>query len=195
VSKEPVLVAACSEPGGTITRSVYALQLTPENLKLFWDKARQFNYLFDQEVRNDFKKFCSLLLSDGPNGVQSNGLFWVVDDFVGVFYMTKIQPGKDAEVHYTFFDRRQNGRVNLVKEMMKYVFQKYAFRRLSVEIPMYASAHTFHFVTALGFKREGRRRSATWHNDAWFDVMLFGLLREDILETAYMMEVSSGATN
>lgn len=184
---EPILVAPCTEPGGTVIRSVYALQLTPENMKIFWEKARKFNHLFDEEVRGDFKKFAALLLSDAPTGgVQANGLFWVIDDFVGVFYMTRIRPGVDAEVHYTFFDRRQNGRVHLTKEMLRYAFQKYAFRRLSVEIPMYASAHTFTFVTALGFRREGKRRKAKWFNDAWFDVQQFGLLREELLESSYI---------
>lgn len=193
---EPVIVADCAEPGGVVTRSVYPLHLTPENMKKFWEKARQFKNLFDEEVRGDFKKFCSLLLHEGKDGLASNGLFWVVDDFVGVFYMTKIQPGKDAEVHYTFFDRRQNGRVNLTREMLKYVFQKYAFRRLSVEIPLFASAQTFHFIVALGFRVEGVKRKAAWYNDAWFDVKLFGLLRENILDTAYVrQEVTSGSTN
>lgn len=184
--KEPILTAVCHENRGTVERCVYALDLTPENLRLFWEKAKQFNYLFDQEVRGDFKKFCALLLSNGEGGVQPNGLFWVVDDFVGIFYMTRIRPGLDAEVHYTFFDRIQNGRVTLTREMLKYGFQKYAFRRLSVEIPLFASEHTFHFVGALGFRPEGKRRKGIWHNDAWFDVKLYGILREELLENAYV---------
>lgn len=195
---EPILVATCTEPGGSIERSVYSLQLTPENLKVFWEKAKLHKNLFDEEIRGDFKKFASLLLSNGQNGVQANGLFWVVDDFVGVFYMTKMVPGVDAEAHYTFFDGRHTGRVFLAREMLKYVFQKYAFRRLSVELPLYASYSAFTFVQALGFRPEGKKRSAKWHNGKWYDVKLFGVLRERILETAYItpnVEVLSGTAN
>lgn len=179
---EPILVATCVEPDGTFERSVYPMMLTPETLKTFWEKSKQFKYLFDNNVNGDFKKFCELFLYDGPNGeLQSNGLFWVVDDFVGVFYMTHIVPGSDAKVHYTFFDRRHRGRRDLAMEMIKYVFRKYNFRRLSVEIPLYATEHAFKFIDSLGFRKEGRRRKAIWHNDDWFDVALFGILKEEAL--------------
>lgn len=179
---EPILVVPCPEPDGLVERSVFPMILTPENLQTFWEKSRQFKYLFDKNVNDDFRKFCELFLYNGPNGeLQPNGLFWLVDDFVGVFYMTRIVPSVDAEVHYTFFDRRHRGRHQLALEMIQYVFRKYNFRRLSVEIPLYSTEHTFRFIDALGFKKEGRKRKAIWHNDDWFDVALFGILKEEAL--------------
>ncbi len=181
----PVLSAICAEPEGEVERFVYPMFLTPENLKLFWEKSRNFKYIFDNSVNGDFKRFCELFLYGGPAGeLCSNGLFWVVDDWVGIFYMTRIIPGQDAEVHYTFFDRRHRGRQELSREMLKYVFRKYNFRRLTVEIPLYASRHTFDFVVSMGFKKEGRRRKAIWHNDDWFDVASFGILKEEALNGA-----------
>ena len=195
VKAEPVLTAVCDERqwtkrdgeeylkgGSLIERSVYPLILTPETLKTFWEKARKFQYLFDRSINNDFKTFCELLLTDGPEGVQPTGLFWVVDNFVGIFYLSKIIPGVDASVHYTFFDRRHHGRLELTKEMLKYGFRKYNFRRMTVELPLYAREYTFKFVEELGFKREGRKRKAVWHNDDWFDIVLFGILKEEALK-------------
>jgi RimJ/RimL family protein N-acetyltransferase len=178
---EPVLTAVCPEPHGDVIRNVYPLQLSVENLKIFWEKSRSFKYIFDEEVGGDFKKFCELFMYAGPHGLQSNGLFWIIDDWVGMFYMTRIRPGIDAEVHYIFFDRRHRGRVDLAREMIKYAFRKYNFRRLSVEIPLYATKHAFEFITFIGFKKEGRRRKAIWHNDDWFDVAEFGILKEEAL--------------
>lgn len=182
IMAEPALKWVCDEPEGPVERSVYPMQLTPDNLKIFWEKSKAFKYIFDNSVNGDFKKFCELFLYAGPNGeLCSNGLFWIVDDFLGIYYMTRIVPGVDAEVHYTFFDRRHRGRVGLSKEMIRYVFMKYNFRRLSVEIPLYATKHAFDFITQLGFKKEGRKRKAIWHNDDWFDVALFGILKEEAL--------------
>lgn len=182
IMTEPVLTWICDEPEGPVERAVFPMQLTPENLKLFWDKSKSFRYIFDNAVNGDFKKFCELFLYTGPRGeLCSNGLFWIVDDFIGIYYMTRIVPGVDAEVHYTFFDRRHRGRIGLSKEMIRYVFLKYNFRRLSVEIPLYATKHAFDFITQLGFKKEGRKRRAIWHNDDWFDVALFGILKEEAL--------------
>lgn len=183
---EPVLTAVCFEPGGEVERAVYPMMLTVDNLRVFWEKSRQFKNLFDVHVNGDFKTFCELFLRNGVDGtVESNGLFWVVDDFVGVFYMTDIRIGFDAKTHYVFFDRRHRGRVHLAREMLKYVFMKYNFRRLSTEVPLYATPAVIDFIRACGFAREGRRRKGAWYsggeNPDWFDVLSFGILKEEAL--------------
>lgn len=176
---EAVVSAYCAEPEGTFLRHVYPMLLTHENIQKFWEKSRQFRTLFATEVNKDYKKFAELFISVDPSGIaRSHGLFWVIDDFVGVFYMTRITE-VDAQVHYTFFDRRHKGREALTKQMLKYVFNTYGFRRLSVEIPMYVSKHTFGFTYALGFKKEGVKRKCVYYKDDWFDVTCFGILREE----------------
>lgn len=175
-----VVTELCCEPEGDFIRSVRPMQLTQENLRIFWEKSRQFPTIFSQEVNSDFKKFCELFLSVTDAGrLRSHGLFWVIDDFVGVYYMTNITE-IDAQVHYTFFDRRHKGRENLTRAMLKHVFDTYGFRRLTVEVPMYVLKHTFGFVYALGFKREGRRRKCAFYKDDWFDATTFGILRSEL---------------
>lgn len=181
VHTEPVLVCTCHEPEGEVERSVYKMDLTVENLNTFWNKARQFNQLFDANINGDFAKFSELFLYEAGGQIHSRGLFWVVDDFVGVFYMTHIVPGTDAEVHYTYFDRRHRGRTQLGKEMLKYAFRKYKFRRLSTDVPAYARPQTHSYVRNLGFTNEGRKRKGIWFNDDWFDVINYGILQEEVL--------------
>lgn len=184
---EPLLSVPCDEPGGTVVRHVYPMLLTPENLKTLWEKSRKYKTLFGKDVRGDFGKFARLLIKQHPNGeLESTGLYLLVDDFIGVFYMTNIavEAGSlvDASVHYSFFDGRHHGRLNLVKAMIKYGFQKYNFRRLSTEIPLYAKRDAFRFAELVGFRNEGRKRKATLFEDEWFDVNLFGILREEVLK-------------
>lgn len=181
ITSTPVVTAVCREPEGIVVRSAYAMQLSQENLQLFWSKARKFTTVFSVEVKDDFKKFCELFLSQEGNDVRAHGLFWVIDDFVGIYYMTHIT-GNDAQVHYTFFDRRHFGREELTREMLRYVFRRFGFWRLSVEIPNYVSSHTHGFVSALGFKKEGKKRKAVEFKDARHDVITYGLLREEILD-------------
>src|SRR6266496_5379230 len=128
-----ILSAVCPEPEGKVVREVWRMPVTIENLETLWERSRIFKTLFAEEIRGDFKKFCELFLSYGAEGIELNGLFYVIDDFVGVFYMTDINPGVDAKAHYTFFDRRHRGRIGLVKAMLKYAFTHYGFRRLSTE--------------------------------------------------------------
>ena len=137
--------------------------------------------MFNEEISNDFQKFAELFLYQIGNEVSLNGLFWVIDDFVGVYYLNHIVPGVDAQVHYSFFDGCQNGRQDLTKKMISYVFERYDFNRLSVSIPCYAVDATPKFVENLGFKYEGKKRKLARYNGDWFDVKLYGLLKENHL--------------
>lgn len=176
---QAVFSAECYEPKGVVVRSVYPMPLTAKNLGEFWNRSKDYRTLFDTEVSGDFKKFCEMFISmdEGSEHVWANGLFWRIDDFVGVFYMTHIQ-STDAQIHYSFFDRRHHGRQSLTRAMIKHVFDKYKFRRLSAEIPYFANG-THGFVQEVGLVPEGRKRKAACLDNEWFDVKLFGILREE----------------
>lgn len=179
---EPILSVQCDEPNNSVVRHIYPLALSLENIERMWMKTKEFRTLFSDEINGDFKKFCEVILSadDCGKNVYANGLFWVIDDFVGIYYMSHIVPSIEARVHYTFFDRRHTGRENLTKAILKYVIHRYKFRRLSVEVPTYASKHTFAFVEQLGFQREGRKRRCIFYKEEWRDVILYGILAEEI---------------
>jgi len=179
-----VLSVLCQEPEGDIQREISPLEFTPDTLKEFWEKARVYRTLFNQEIRKNYDVFLNLILRRGltEDSIEPTGLFWRVDpNFVGVFYMTNITPEQDAQAHYTFFDGRHRGRVDLCKQMLGYVFNRYNLRRLTVEIPLYATEKTHNFVSkSLGFRKEGRKRKAILFDNEWFDVIVYGLLREEV---------------
>lgn len=177
----PVVSCFCKEPEGVHFRNVYPMDMTVENLRKFWDKAQKYRYIFGQEATENFETFCESIMTYRDGKLVPNGLFWVVDDFVGVFYMTRIRPGEDADVHYTFFDGRQKGRQELTKMMLRYVFMFYGFQRLTTEIPYYASWSTRNFAESIGFVKEGRKRKAAPFKDEWFDIAIFGILKDEVL--------------
>jgi RimJ/RimL family protein N-acetyltransferase len=179
----PVVAVECDEPEGTILRRVYPLEATPENLEKFYEKAKEFPTVFGREF-SGIQEFADLFLGyDKLTGqIKLDGVFYVVDDFVGVMYINNLDAGLfDAKVHYTFFDKRQRGRLKLVKLMLRYAFQYYNFRRLSVELPNYVSSTTRKFVTDLGFVLEGKRRRAMPYKGKLYDVNLYGILREEVI--------------
>ena len=176
---EPVVTTTCREPEGTFERNIYRMSLSPENIQRVYERAKKFRTLFSDEINGDPRKFTETFISEEDGIIRANGLFWVIDDYVGLYYMTHIEE-HDARVHYTFFDRRHIGREQLTRDMIKYVFDYFGFRRLTTEIPMYASKHTFDFViNRLGFTKEGRRRQAVEYKGQWFDIMTLGILREE----------------
>lgn len=175
----PVLSIECHEPEGDVTRNVYPMMLTPRNLKTFWDKSRKFVTVFNEEVRGDFKKFLEVFLREGPEGVEARGIFWVIDNFTGVMYLTDIQAGVDACVHYIFFDGRHKGRLELVRAMIAYVMERYNFHRLTAEAPLFYKPSALLFAEQIGFVKEGRKRLARPFDNKWFDVNIYGILREE----------------
>ena len=179
----------CDEPEGNMLRHVWVFKFTPENIEKLWEKCSKFPVIFGNVVSSK-AAFLNYFLGMEGDKIVPKGLFFIVDDFVGVYYMTNIIPEQDALVHYSFFDRRHHGRLELTKAMLKYVFAEYGFERLSVEIPMYTATHNgkkdnkfinaFQFVERLGFKYEGRKRKAIKYKNEWFDVKLFGLLKTEV---------------
>lgn len=187
---EPVISIECQEPDGIVTRHMYRMILTPKNLHTFWSKARKFVTLFNEEVRGDFHKFMEVFLREGPEGIEARGLFWVVDDFVGIMYLTDIEPLVDAKVHYAFFDGRHKGRHDLVRAMILYVMDRYNFHRLTAEAPLYYKPSAMLFAEQVGFVKEGRKRLSRRFDNKWFDVNIYGILREDTKQWHLKLEQS-----
>jgi len=188
VEKDTVVLSVlCEEPEGDIVRHVRPMELSIENMKKFWDLAKDYKTLFTEEIRGDFGKFVNQMMKQTDSGsLEATGLYWVVDDFVGVFYMTDITMQGDqlldALVHYTFLDGRHRGRLNLVKELLKFAFTKYGYIRLTTRVALYATRHTFIFVEKIGFKKEGRIRRAVLKEGEYFDVNSYGILKEEVLD-------------
>jgi RimJ/RimL family protein N-acetyltransferase len=181
MADEKVVSALCQEPEGDVTRSVYAVEFTRENLLGFWEKARQFRTLFAVELNDDFKTFLEIFMGEVNNAPTAKGLLFRIDDWTGAFYLSNIRPGMDGHVHFGFFDRRLRGREELAKEMLQYIMYYYQFRRLTATIPLYVKPATLRFVSDLGFKAEGRMRKVFKYKGDYFDSLVYGLLSEEAM--------------
>lgn len=182
-TNKPVVSLVCYEPEGEFLRHVYPMDFTIENLHVLWEKSREFPTLFSTEVRNDFSKFCNIFLSVGSDGnLKANGLAYVVDDFVGVYYLTDIYPNLDAQTHYTFFDRRHRGRIMLTKALIQYVMKEYNFQRLSTIVPSFVDSRVRRFVMNIGFTLEGEKRNSIWYKGNLYNEYLYGIVRTDVLK-------------
>ena len=179
--EETILTQVCHEPEGDFERSIRLMPLSLDNLKKFWERAGQYRTLFNEEIRGDFKKFIDVFLYyDAKNQVKTRGLFWVLDDFAGVYYMTRIIPGIDALVHVNMLDGRFKGREEITKRILLYAFEKYGFHRLTVQVPVYIKPNVIRFIRNLGFVSEGRLRGLVKYHDKWFDVFSFSIFKDEL---------------
>lgn len=177
---EPFLSVECDESSnGKVTRQVRLCKLDTAKIAWLYEKLSPFDTLFDDYIRGDFEDFLRVFLKPLPSGdVEAAALVWEVDD-VGILYLTDIVPGVEALVHAAFWDRRLNGRENLVREMVKFLFSNFDFNRLTARIGLF-SKPTLEFVERVGFKKEGRLRQATRYKGDWFDVNIYSILREEV---------------
>jgi RimJ/RimL family protein N-acetyltransferase len=169
----------CIEPEGEFERSVRPFSFTRANTLKLFEKASQFPVLFGRPLKN-LEDFTSFFITQNLSGdAEAQGLVWIVDDFVGMFYMNEISD-TEASVHYSFFDRRHKGRDVLVRAMAKKLFEEYKFVRLNACVPAYAGLRVRMFIEKCGFKLEGRKRKSAWWKGEWFDTYLYGILPEDL---------------
>lgn len=173
-----LLAVECNEPDGKVVRSVRPCRLTLDKFRFFYSKIGQFKTLLNEDI-DTFEKFVSSFMYQDEAGVlHPTGLIWEVDD-VGLLFLTEIKPMFEAQAHFVFWDRRFKGRKRLILEMLAYVFHKYSFHRIVVEVPLYA-AKTMNAVERIGFVKEGRKREAVRHNGMWFDVNLYSILESEV---------------
>jgi hypothetical protein len=179
--RDPDLVIECREPEGTFNRAVTPVAISTQKLRYFYDKLKEFDVVFNDHVPNSPGGFASIFVSVDPDDltVSANGLLWEVDD-VGILYLTQIIPGLSAVAHFSFWDRRLRGRENLIREMLKLGFLKYGFQRIETRVALYATP-MLGGVERIGFVKEGRARKAVQRNGEWYDVNLYAVLREEVL--------------
>ncbi len=146
-------------------------------MKFLWEKLSKFDVLFNDFVRGDRRAFINHFIVQVDGQPSPAGLIWDVDD-VGIIMINDIIPYHSATAHFVFWDKRFRGREDLCRDMLKYGFETYKFRRIRVEVPLYA-AKTKLAVERIGFVQEGRLRKAVLWNGDWFDVNVFSILPED----------------
>jgi RimJ/RimL family protein N-acetyltransferase len=174
--EQPVLEFGCYKDQKIIHR-VYPLELSIQNLERLWKIISPYKTVWGYEHLNDFWKFVSFMVDlQDDNTAKSRGLFWVMDDFAGVFFLTNIDPGMMAQFHYGFFKPLGVCKKMVITELLGYYFDKYKLHRISMEAPLYMAKHSFSFIESLGFKWEGREREARLYDGKYFHVNHYGLL-------------------
>lgn len=183
-----VLSCECVEHGQFVKRNVWRMTFSPANIQTLWEKSKEHRILFTDDVNGDFTKFCNIFLNQHGDNIGANGLVWIVDDFVGMLFMSDIRE-REARLHFSFFDGRL--RYDISKEMINYIFHEYGFSRLNAEIVPFANRRVFEFIQRLGFKKEGEKRKAIIYKSHLWGLHLYGLLREEF-EDIYNKEIEDG---
>lgn len=170
----------CREPEGDILRTVRHIEFNADNLNKLWNQVSKFPTFMGVEI-NNVEDMLRYFVDEDSNGMlKPKGLCLVIDDFVGLFWLTDIKGINEASVHYTFFDKRHRGRLELCKKAIEFCFNSFHFHRLWTMAPVIEKG-VIYFIKQLKFVEVGRLRRNTYFKGKWFDTYLYDILREDFL--------------
>jgi RimJ/RimL family protein N-acetyltransferase len=162
-----------SEDGRTYTVDLF--KASGKNTKRLWDTFRKFSHLFCDQTAGDYSAFVRWLLDPSTIVVT-------VDD-VGILYATELIPGLDAMVHYFFWDRQVEGRHRVILRVLQWGFETFGLHRINIEVPRHAYT-ALHRIHRMGLRFEGVRREGQLYKGKWHDILLFGVLQDEITERA-----------
>lgn len=153
--------------------------LNPRKMKGLWEGFRHNPVVFTEEIEGDFERFFDVITD--PRTVW----FEIFDEFsnstIGTYSLSDVFPGYEATGHFAYWDRIAAGRSRLTWKMMRLAFEKYNLNRMTAEIPAYQSG-TIRAAEALGLRREGVKRQAARRHGKWVDVVILGILRDELEE-------------
>lgn len=152
--------------------------MTREVLEEYYNRIKEFDVVFNDLVPNNGADFASIFIGQEQNGeLYAKGLIWEVDD-VGILYLTEITKTQ-ALAHFTFWDRRIRGRLDLIREMIRHCFERYGFERIETRVALYAKP-ILPVVEKIGFIKEGRLRHTSPYKGKWFDTNIYSILKGEL---------------
>lgn len=111
------------------------------------------------------------------------------DEQVGLVYMNDLVPSLTSgryvscQFHATMWDAKAGPRLELARAFLTKAIQVFGFHRIQCEIPLRFGG-AIRVMKRIGFKEEGVLRSARRYHGEWYNVLILGLLENEVEEWA-----------
>lgn len=155
---------------------VRQLSLDWQKLDEIWRRLNRFRTLFSDLTRGDVDNYLRFVTLPGTLWLE---IVNETDELVGLITVEDLHQITDAQAHVVYFDRSVADKEELGKKVLQWLFENFPLKRLTVRVPSIYYATVRH-VKTLGFQQEGRLRSAVLIGGRWVDVLIFGVLREEV---------------
>lgn len=170
-------LASVGDPVITLDRwEVREMELGWPKVVGLWYKVKEHKTLFSDLTRNDFNGFVRYLTQ-----AQSIWLEVYQDgELVAIICFTGMHAVVDAELHMVAFDRQPAEKLPIIKEIIRYMFKNFPINRITAQ-PLVIFYATIRLLKKVGFTEEGRKRQVMCINDKWFDSVIYGITREEVM--------------
>lgn len=163
----------------------HILEATLEKLDELWNRVKVIPGMFDDFTRGNEMLYKKKILSQTTVWLET-------DDKNGILYLDNVVVGLSANAHFIFWDHKLRGKEELVKDCMRWAMVQLSLHKLNVQLPDYAMALR-KFAKRVGLKEEGCSRMWSYSNGKLFDMYLFGITREEVLDGNDIRNVRDGA--
>jgi len=143
-----------------------------DRIEWLWSKIAECDYAFEDYNRGDHRYWLANLFM--PN----NESFEYGDS--GYVLLTGIRPGVDAQIHWLIWEGETipHSITDACKELLGYLYDKHDLRRATGLVPSF-NQKARRLALLLGFKYEGEYREAFLYKGEFYNVQIYGLLREE----------------
>lgn len=156
--------------------TIREMVLNHKKIGELWVAFQNYPTLFSDLTRGKIANFTQALMSPTIMWYE----IWEADKLIGIAWIENIEQIIDANVHLAFFDRKPAEKLEVVRQLLEYIFESYPFNRLTAMIPDLYHA-TGRLLTKLGFVHEGTKREALLIKGRWADVQVYGILRKEVI--------------
>ena len=148
------------------------LVLTRDRMIQLWQQMTEFPALADFIGAPDAEALWGLLM-------DKRNIFVDIGGGAGIGIALGVAPGRDAQVMFLMFDHQLGGREAVFADILRYWFRLVRLQRVTALTPA-EHRPLAKLWKRLGFTREGVLRRACKWDGAWQDVLIDGLLVEDV---------------
>lgn len=162
------------------------MELTLEKTIELWKRMNEINGLFDDFKKNNFNAFRATIGSP-------NSLWLELKSGGGVVYLLDIVRGLSATAHFVFWDRKLRGKEELCRQALRFAMRNIPLAKVNVFLPDYAKK-LGDFIRRTGFTREGKIRRWSMSNKRLFDVYVYGITYEEVMDNGRLFHASDSRT-
>lgn len=147
--------------------------LTPDRVQELWKIFSSIPGILDDYGKGNYEAFIAKL-------TDNDSLWFECTDFPGVLYANGIRVGLSAHVHFAFFDKKLRGREEFLLNALKWLVNTLQLEKVNAFVPGFCLA-IHRFLKNIGFKIEGEIRNWSRENGRLFNVIVFGMTKEEVM--------------
>jgi hypothetical protein len=145
----------------------------PQRLLWLWNRVQSQDYAFDDTTKGNHEIFLSQIFSPNTEAYEYGD--------VGFLLITGITPLVSALIHFVSWEDIEPAEILAVKrEMLTHLFNDYKLARVTGVIPSF-NKQAIRLATITGFRYEGELRKAFLRNGTYYNLQLYGILREEFM--------------